>query len=285
MRERSATPGNMPESAAKLSIITTCKGRLNHLQQTLPAMACQPDVEVVVVDYDCPEGTADWVKRHYPSVNTVKVENRPAFNICHGRNLGAAAASGGWLCFMDADVRPDPGFSGHVAQRLEAGRFYTVSPFVPDMYGTCIIPREAFHRVGGYDEVMEPWSYDDKDMYVRLKEMGLVQDHYPAALLTAIKHDDAARMQFTDGDDRWDTMRRNAFYHHAKLLLTRALGAPLDEDTRRRLYAEIKRVIAGTPDRSEITIRLPDIASREVAPGRRIEASIVVALQRDDFSR
>jgi hypothetical protein len=275
----------MPESAAKLSIITTCKGRLGHLQQTLPAMAGQPGVEVVVVDYDCPEGTADWVKRHYPAVNTVKVENRPRFNTSHGRNLGAAAANGDWLCFMDADVRPDPEFSRHVAKRLEAGCFYTVFPFVPEMYGTCVMPREAYHRAGGYDEVIEPWSYDDKDMYVRLKEMGLVEDHYPAALLTAIEHDDAARVRFIGSDDRWDTMRRNAFYHHAKLLVTRALGAPLDEDRRRQLYAEIKRLIAGTPDRSEITIRLPDIASGEVAPGRRIEASIVVALQRDDLPR
>lgn len=275
----------MPESAAKFSIITTCKGRLGHLQQTLPAMAGQPGVEVVVVDYDCPEGTADWVKRHYPTVNTIRVENRPTFNASEGRNLGAAAANGHWFCFMDADVIPDPGFSAHVAEKLEAGRFYTVSPFVLEMYGTCIVPREAYRRVGGYDEVIEPWSYEDKDMYVRLKEIGLVEDHYPAALLTAIEHDDAARVQFVRSDNRWDTMRRNAFYHHAKLLVTRALGAPLDEGNRRRLYAEIKRVIAKTPDRSVITIRLPDIASGEVAPGRRIEASIVVALQRDDLRR
>lgn len=275
----------MPESAANFSIITTCKGRLGHLQQTLPAMASQPGVEVVVVDYDCPEGTADWVKRYYPTVNTIKVENRPTFNASEGRNLGAAAANGHWLCFMDADVIPDFGFSRHVAEKLEAGCFYTVSPFVQELYGTCIVPREAYRRVGGYDEVMEPWSYEDKDMYVRLKEMGLVEDHYPAALLTAIEHNDATRVQFVSSDNRWETMRRNAFYHHAKLLVTRALGAPLDEDNRRQLYAEIKRLTAETPDRSAVTIRLPDIASGEVAPGRRIEASIVVALQRDDLRR
>lgn len=275
----------MPESAADLSIVTTCKGRLAHLQQTLPAMVGQPGAEVVVVDYDCPEGTADWVKRHYPAVRTVEVEHRPTFNISHARNLGAAATSREWLCFMDADIRPGPGFSAQVAQKLEAGHFHTVTPFVPDLYGTCIMPREAYLRVGGYDEAMEPWSYEDKDMYVRLKEMGMVEDHYPAALVTAIAHDDAARVRFAGGGDRWDTMRRNAFYHHAKLLLARALGAPPGEDMRRKLYAEIKRLVAGTPERSEITIRLPDIAPAEVAPGRRIEASIVVALQRDDPPR
>jgi hypothetical protein len=275
----------MAEPAVTISIITTCKGRLAHLRQTLPAMVGQPGVEVVVVDYDCSDGTAGWVKREHPAIIVVKVEDRPQFNISIARNLGAAAASGEWLCFMDADVLPDPEFCSQLAPMLEAGHFYTISRFVPELCGTCVMPREAYRRAGGYDEVMEPWSFEDTDMYVRLQEMGLVHSHFPTSLLTAIAHDDASRVQFTDGGDRWQTMRRNAFYHHAKLLVARALGAPLDEDRRRQLYAEIKRLIAGAPDRSEITVRLPDIPQDKVAPGRRIEASIVVALQRDDLPR
>jgi glycosyltransferase involved in cell wall biosynthesis len=273
----------MSEAASPIfSIITTCKGRLNHLRQTLPAMAGQPGVEVVVVDYACPEGTADWVNRHFPSVKTVEVENQPTFNTSHARNLGAAAATGTWLCFMDADVTPGPEFAAHFAQRLVPGRFFTAAPFAPEICGTCVVPRRAYRRAGGYDEAMEPWSYEDKDLYVRLKQMGLVEDHYPAALIAVISHGDEDRMQFVDSDDRWETMRRNALYHHAKLLAMRALRRPLDIDWRRQLYADIKRLVAENPDRSEITIRLPDIPPAEVAPGRRIEASIVVTLLSDE---
>jgi glycosyltransferase involved in cell wall biosynthesis len=275
----------MPESLPNLSIITTCKGRLGHLKQTLPAMLSQPGAEVVVVDYDCPDGSAGWVKREHPSVVVVCAEDRPQFNISIARNLGAAAARAEWLCFMDADVKPALEYARDLAPLLVAGRFYTVDPFVPEMYGTCVMPREAYLRAGGYDEVLEPWSYEDTDMYARLRELGLAEGHFPARLLSAIEHDDAARLQFTGSGSRWETMRRNAFYHHAKMLAARALGAPLDEERRRLLYAEVKRLTAGAPDRSEIAIRLPDIPQGRVAPGRRIEASILVALQRDDVPR
>ncbi len=48
----------MARAKPKFSIITTCKGRLEHLKQTLPAMLAQKDSEVIVVDYSCPHGTA-----------------------------------------------------------------------------------------------------------------------------------------------------------------------------------------------------------------------------------
>jgi len=43
--------------APKFSIVTTCKGRLGNLQQSLPTFVAQAAAEVVVVDYDCPEST------------------------------------------------------------------------------------------------------------------------------------------------------------------------------------------------------------------------------------
>lgn len=54
------------ESKAEIpfvSIITTCKGRLEHLRQTLPKMLAQQyssRFEVIVVDYDCPDETYRW---------------------------------------------------------------------------------------------------------------------------------------------------------------------------------------------------------------------------------
>jgi hypothetical protein len=41
----------------RLSIVTTCKGRLHHLRRSLPGFLAQPDTQVIVVDYDCPEDT------------------------------------------------------------------------------------------------------------------------------------------------------------------------------------------------------------------------------------
>ena len=90
---------------ALLTAITTCKGRLSHLKETLPDLARAPDIEVVVVDYDCPDGAADWVRSSGPDVRIVAVEDRPLFSASTARNLGAAAATADWLAFVDADVR------------------------------------------------------------------------------------------------------------------------------------------------------------------------------------
>ncbi len=80
---------------ALISVVTTCKGRLEHLRATLPHLMDLPDCEVVVVDYDCPERSGDWVRAEYPSAIVAKVEASPLFNVSHARNVGAAAASTG----------------------------------------------------------------------------------------------------------------------------------------------------------------------------------------------
>ena len=60
----------------KYSIVTTCMGRLDHLKESLPAMLAQPDSEVIVVDYSCPQGTGDYVAKHFPAARVVRVEGR-----------------------------------------------------------------------------------------------------------------------------------------------------------------------------------------------------------------
>ncbi|MBM4221050.1 MAG: hypothetical protein FJ170_03775, partial [Gammaproteobacteria bacterium] len=74
-----------------LSFITTCKGRLQHLMQTLPKMAAQPGTETIVVDYDCPDNSGDWVAANFPAVRVVRVKDQPIFVASRARNLGAAA--------------------------------------------------------------------------------------------------------------------------------------------------------------------------------------------------
>jgi hypothetical protein len=57
----------MTETSLAVSLITTCKGRLAHLKETLPAFLAQgAGCEVIVVDYDCPEGAATWVNANHP---------------------------------------------------------------------------------------------------------------------------------------------------------------------------------------------------------------------------
>jgi glycosyltransferase involved in cell wall biosynthesis len=117
---------------ALISAITTCKGRLEHLKQSLPALMAT-GMEVIVVDYDCPDQAGAWVQANWPQARVVAVSDRPRFNRSAARNLGAAAATGEWLVFLDSDAIAAPAFVSAVEPLLKAGVFLLPNPGPPDL--------------------------------------------------------------------------------------------------------------------------------------------------------
>lgn len=53
--------------APTVGFVTTCRGRLHHLQQTIPRIVAEQPDEIIVVDHDCPQGTGDWLEKNYPA--------------------------------------------------------------------------------------------------------------------------------------------------------------------------------------------------------------------------
>ena len=102
-----------------LTFVTTCKGRLRYLKQTLPLLAAQPGTACVVVDYGCPDHCGDWVQGNLPQVTVVRWPDRKGFNIAHARNLGVAAATSDAICLIDSDIRAAPDFAALVMGRFE----------------------------------------------------------------------------------------------------------------------------------------------------------------------
>jgi tetratricopeptide (TPR) repeat protein len=128
------------------SLVTTCKGRLAYLKDSLPTWARlhHGDFEIVVVDYDCPDGTADWVRRHRAhllkrsgadAIQVVKVPDRPRFNLNDARNHGIAAARGTWIITIDSDVHVvDRSLLEWLDDQLRAGRHFVSNVQVLSSY-------------------------------------------------------------------------------------------------------------------------------------------------------
>ena len=255
-----------------LSIVTTCKGRLEHLKQTLSGRLAVPDSECIVVDYDCPQGAGDWVAQHQPSARVVHVRDRPVFNLAEARNLGARAAVAPWLLFVDADIVIGDGLIEALRPLLAAGRFYVPEPRPPEAWGTLVVARSDFEAIGGYDEVFEGWGGEDDDVLWRLHRLGRQLSRFPGQMLRPLQHDEADRTAYHDVRDRDASQAVNALYLTAKQDLIR-LGIPVDAALRRRLYDDLRaRLLAAATARDPTKI---SVGFRHASVGIwQIEASL-----------
>jgi glycosyltransferase involved in cell wall biosynthesis len=232
--------GAIPASMPLISAITTCKGRLAHLKQTLPSLMALPDCEVVVVDYDCPQGAGAWVQSAFPAAKVVRVRDRPHFKVAEARNRGVAEATAPWLFLIDADVAVEPTFVAAIAPLLLPGVFLRPTPLLHELYGTLVVASSDLAEIGGYDEVFEGWGSEDVDLVRRLESTGRREETFPAQLLAIIPHGDELRGRYHSIGNPRDNLVVNSLYRRIKADL-RALGVELNEERRRAVYAQIRQ--------------------------------------------
>jgi len=255
-----------------VSFISVCKGRLHHLKQVLPLWMEQQPTEIVVVDYACPQGTADWVAANHPSVRVVRVDDDPGFCLARARNIGVRASSSDWLVLIDADIRTNPGWMGWMNASLRPGYFYTceaqIGPDAWEAAGTVICRREAFDRVGGYDEAFRLWGIEDTDYYHRLVLKWEVQDRYPQRFVSPISHGNDERVTSYDIKDFWRHCLINSVYSQFKkqLMALSEKGAEIPLDKRQMLMNDI---------RQRIERWQPDDGPLDLSVGRSVTLPIV----------
>lgn len=236
----------------KFSIITTCMGRLDHLKQTLPRMLEQPDCEVIVVDYSCPEGTADFVSENHPAARVVRVEGKDTFSNWSARNAGAAEAKGKTLIFCDADtlMRSDavqwidanlkPGTIGHF-DRAGTMQFNTAKLRLGfnQLRGFHVVGAKLFERFGGYDDVVQGYAAGaDTDLEMRMVLFGFKRLPLdPKIVERVVEHGNEERFRNHKVPIR-TSYAAGYFYRKAKSSLIRFRRRPnLPLELRQKLYA------------------------------------------------
>lgn len=217
-----------------VAFVTTCKGRLHHIRETLPLLVAQNPAEIVVVDYSCPDKVGDWVQNNFPLVKVVRIADDPGFSLPRARNQGARQTHSPWLCLIDGDIKVQGPWTEWMAKNLDEAHFYRASLVNgqrdKETYGSVICPRPAFEAIGGYDEAFRGWGGEDDDLYARLAlEAGLTEAAYPSTFVEAIHHDDSERVVFYDIKSRQVQRAINTLYRKIKkhLFDLQITGIPL----------------------------------------------------------
>lgn len=98
------------QSPTTLSVIIVTWNGLAHLPRCLACLCPQlpPDAEVILVDNASTDGTAPWVREHYPHVRLLALGRNTGFS--GGVDAGLQVARGQHILLINDDAFAEPGF-------------------------------------------------------------------------------------------------------------------------------------------------------------------------------
>lgn len=193
----------------RVSIITTCKGRLQFLRQSLPHwlnQECREPFDILVVDYGDPDGALDWCRGlGHPAVSCLRVlDDTERFHFSRGKNCGARHSAAEIFAFVDTDVQLPPGWLDSAVRSVGEGPSVLYRPKVPgagELCGNCAVRQSTFHAVRGYDESFCGYGFEDMDFYNRCEAVGPVELFDPRQV-AFLRHPDALRTRFCEEKDK-----------------------------------------------------------------------------------
>ena len=199
----------------KASIVTTCKGRRHHLEQTVPLMLAQegiPELEVIVVDYGCPDKIHEYCDQLAdPRLKCVIVkDNVDNFDPSRARNCGGVHASGDAIAFVDGDILLPPDWLHHCCAAMIDDNCVMAKRDgrEQETTGTCVVISSVYKALRGYGEDLIDWGWHDCDFHNRCEQLGDVY-HFPVGMIKAIHNDVEERTRFYQNKQLYRTNERN----------------------------------------------------------------------------
>ncbi|SDF79324.1 Glycosyl transferase family 2 [Pedobacter terrae] len=197
-------------SDIKISFCTTCMNRLFYLRQTLPKNLFDnkdyKNLEFVILDYNSSDELEKYIRDSYQDelyngrIVYYRIDSVQFYDWAHSRNLVASLATGDVICNIDADNFTGPGFAQYVNEVFQNRTdvfmtTYYISQGRNDVLGRICMMKDNFMKIGGYDERMKHYGFEDIDLICRLGRSGLHKiDIANPLFLRAIPHSNKERM-------------------------------------------------------------------------------------------
>lgn len=173
-----------------ISLCIPCKNRTHDLKRVMPSLvraaAFSPPVEVLILDYDSQDDLAQYMATvQSPSIAYRKYEHPTPYHMAHARNLSVLASHGEYFVISSTDISVAENFFATVRALIHTHQPTWLSP--SRYKGVIVCKREEFLRIGGYDERIEFYGCDDREIEARLVRSGGKHVEYPWQLLQVIR--------------------------------------------------------------------------------------------------
>lgn len=163
----------------KISIITNCMGRLNNIKQTfvknIEDNRAYGNVEFVLLNYGSKDDLDLWAFDNLMPyirdgiVNYYKTTEPAYYSMTHSRNIGFKVATGDIVNNVDADHFTNSGFAeriNSIANQFDTQKIVFVKTRQTNR-GRLGMYKTTFMELGGYDESIGGYGFDDQDLLAR----------------------------------------------------------------------------------------------------------------------
>jgi hypothetical protein len=165
-----------------IAFVITCRDRLKNLKQTLALNlgALRTGESITVLDYNCSQGTFDWVKDTFPGelsykqLHLYRESTLPRYVAAHAKNVAhilGVRAGGEVLVNLDADNILVPEYmetlrsNNWVKLRCLAAKKWSAAAT-----GRIAVRTDTFLELGGYNELLTVgYGYEDTDFGERVR--------------------------------------------------------------------------------------------------------------------
>ena len=168
----------------------------------------QIDAEIIIVDWssEVPIAESLYSKRIRDSrITIVRVDHQDAWILTVANNLAALFARPSdspdrTLIKLDCDTFTSEDF--FTLHSLTAGLFYAGNWRVAKdenelhLNGILVAPLKSFIEVGGYDERIQTYGYDDENLYERLIKSGLKRTNIARESASHLEHEAIQRLHY-----------------------------------------------------------------------------------------
>ena len=205
-----------PVGRPGISLVTCAMNCSENLLQALPSWLAIAEIsEVLVVDWSSSTPVAETLDAagiSDPRLRILRVEGEGAWVLSYAFNAGFRAAACNLVLKADADIVLAPDFFRRntlAPDAFVAGNWRNVSDEQAHVNGFFLASRAALQAVGGFNEHITSYGWDDDDIYDRLTAAGYRRQDVVPQTIFHLDHDDADRIGDTRVPDDLVTLRQD----------------------------------------------------------------------------
>lgn len=208
----------------KISVVTALKDREKMLNISINSWINFKEIdEIIVVDWDS-KNTIKHIEKIDPRIRIINVKKQNYFNISKAYNLAFKEAKNSRIMKLDVDYILNPYYNIFNELDLKKHNFFTGNwemsfldnnlGFIQYINGFVYIHKNNFEAIGGYNEELENYGWEDTDLYNRLYAAGLKRTTVPFNKMYIYHnpHDDSHRVKNYKFKDVKQSITSNKIY-------------------------------------------------------------------------